>query len=425
VTNPIQQPTRSAAWAVFGAFGAAGFAIGTFASRIPAISSELHLSGGELGSFLMMWAIGSVVALPASGMLTERLGTRGASTRFAILTGAAQLSLIVAVLTGHVILASAALFLVGAGAGLWDASITVEGATVEQRLGTIAMPRFQAGESLGTALGAGLGAVMAALHLPLLVHFGVAIAFYTATGLVCARAYLPASATNEPAPSSTGVTPHRAGRASPTALAASSVTVPPESLSVPSWRTSLAAWREPRTLLLGLVILGAALADGAGGDWTSQAILTGFHTSEATAALGTALFFGAALTLRLAAGRIVARFGTVRTLRGCSLVTLVGVTLFALSPWLPLALAGTVLWGCACALGFPLGVSSAADDPAKAAHRVAAASTIGYLAFIMGPLVIGLLSEVVGYRLALLFIVIPIAVALVAAGSARPSSSNR
>ena len=41
-------------------------------------------------------------------------------------------------------------------------------------------------------------------------------------------------------------------------------------------------------------------------------------------------------------------------------------------------------------------MSAAADDPAKAAARVSAAATIGYIAFLCGPPILGLISEHIG-----------------------------
>ena len=60
------------------------------------------------------------------------------------------------------------------------------------------------------------------------------------------------------------------------------------------------------------------------------------------------------------------------------------------------ALAGALLWGLGAALGFPVGMSAAADDPSRAAVRVSVVSSIGYTAFLAGPPLIGLLAEDVG-----------------------------
>ena len=72
------------------------------------------------------------------------------------------------------------------------------------------------------------------------------------------------------------------------------------------------------------------------------------------------------------------------------------------------------------ALGFPVGMSAASDDPQRAAVRVSVVATIGYSAFFMGPPLIGFLAHTVGYRHALLVIAVPVVAGLLVAGAARP-----
>jgi cyanate permease len=84
------------------------------------------------------------------------------------------------------------------------------------------------------------------------------------------------------------------------------------------------------------------------------------------------------------------------------------------------AIIGVVLWGLGASLGFPVGMSAAADDPATAAARVSAVATIGYFAFLVGPPVIGFLGQQFGLLHALLVVLVLVAVAGVASGAARP-----
>ncbi|HQG71223.1 MAG TPA: MFS transporter, partial [Rhodoglobus sp.] len=74
------------------------------------------------------------------------------------------------------------------------------------------------------------------------------------------------------------------------------------------------------------------------------------------------------------------------------------------------------------ALGFPVGMSAAADDPRTAAARVSAVATIGYFAFLVGPPVIGLLGQYVGVLDALLVVLVLCAIGAVVAGAAREPS---
>jgi MFS family permease len=86
-----------------------------------------------------------------------------------------------------------------------------------------------------------------------------------------------------------------------------------------------------------------------------------------------------------------------------------------------LGVIGTVLWGLGSALGFPVGMSAAADDSRNAAARVSAVAMIGYFAFLVGPPVIGLLGEHIGLLNAL-FVVLGL---VVMAGLASPAAREQ
>ena len=101
--------------------------------------------------------------------------------------------------------------------------------------------------------------------------------------------------------------------------------------------------------------------------------------------------FSVSMTVvRIFGGPLVDRFGRVATLRVLAATATVGLLLFILAPSIPLVFVGAALWGAGVSLGFPLGMSAAADDPAKAAARVSAAATIGYISFLCGPPILGL-----------------------------------
>ena len=111
-------------------------------------------------------------------------------------------------------------------------------------------------------------------------------------------------------------------------------------------------------------------------------------------------------------------------LRVGALVAAAGVALVIFSPVVPVALAGALLWGAGAALGFPVGMSAGADEPARAAARVGVVSSIGYTAFLAGPPLIGFLAEVSSLRQALGVVLVAALVGLLAAGSARPLATH-
>ncbi|RQW86067.1 MFS transporter, partial [Micromonospora globispora] len=68
------------------------------------------------------------------------------------------------------------------------------------------------------------------------------------------------------------------------------------------------------------------------------------------------------------------------------------------------AIVGVALWGLGASLGFPVGMSAAADDEDRAPARVSVVAVIGYTAFRGGPPLLGLLGDHVGTLRALLVV---------------------
>jgi MFS family permease len=394
--------TTRAAWAVFAVFVASGATFATWASRLPAVRDALGFDAAQMGVLLLTGAVGSVAALPLSGMIIGRLGAARAVATCALVAAAGYALVCAGVGTATPLAVRAGLVVSGVGIGVWDAAMNVEGAAVEQRLGRSIMPRFHAGFSLGTVAGAGVGALAAHLGVSFVWHVGVGVAVAITAALVGVRGFLPTSDGPQPG------------------VAACDGADPAEAPPGHGLRDTLAAWREPRTLLVGVVVLAAALTEGAANDWTALSLVDGFDADQSTGAFALALFLAAMTLARLGGTWLVDRFGRVTVLRAGSVAALLGVGLFAFAPWLWLAVVGSAVWGTAAALGFPLGMSAAADDPRRAAMRVAVVSTIGYAAFFLGPALIGFVADLVGYRQALAVIALPVVVGLALAGNARP-----
>jgi MFS family permease len=98
---------------------------------------------------------------------------------------------------------------------------------------------------------------------------------------------------------------------------------------------------------------------------------------------------------------------------------LLGIVLFVFGPSTPVAFVGAVLWGAGVSLGFPVGMSAGADEPAHAASRVSVIASIAYCAFLAGPPLIGFLGQQFTVLRALLTVAVLLAVAAVVAGNLR------
>jgi MFS family permease len=386
---------RRASLGVFMCFALSGFNFASWASRLPAVQDGLGLRKDQMGLLLFTGAIASVAALPLSGLVVERIGTR-ATVRWMAVLNAGGLSIAgVCAGSGSTSGTVAGLVVYGVGTAVWDAAMNIEGAAVEQRLGRTVMPRYHAGFSLGTVVAAAVAAALAAVHVPIAVHLPVALAASFVALLWAVAGFLPRSAEVR----------HHAGD---------------EGAAHRGARGALAAWTDGRTLLVGLVVLAAALTEGSANDWLSLSVVDGWRTPDALGALGLWLFVAAMTTMRWFATALLDRFGRVAILRLCAVLSIVGLLVFGLVGPLPLALVGAVIWGAGAAVGFPVGMSAASDDPLHAAQRVAVVSTIGYAAFLAGPPILGLLAQHFGYRHALLVICVPVLLGLLVVRAAAP-----
>jgi MFS family permease len=393
-----ERPTAevsAARLAVFVAFIGSGFGFASWASRIPQVRDQLHASPSVLGLILLALAAGSLIALPLSGILVTRIG---AARSVALMAGLVALGLVVVGAGAHVGIWAVVvgLFLMGFGNGAWDVAMNVEGAAVEQRLGYSIMSRFHAGFSLGTVLGAlgGAGAVVVGLSVTihLIVVAALLAVFIPAFAL---RGFLQAA---PPSPSRS----HDHGG------------------TEPRRRHPLQAWTEPRTLLIGVFVLCMAFTEGTGNDWLAVAMIDGYHTSAVAGPLTFAVFLTAMTAGRWFGPRLLDRHGRVISVRTSALIALVGLLLVVFGQLVPLAILGAALLGLGTALGFPVGMSAAADDPARSAARVSVVASIGYTAFLAGPPLIGFLGDHVGVLHALTVTAALLGLAALIAGSTRP-----
>lgn len=404
---------RRAALATFMIFATNGFIFASWAARIPAVTQTLRLSTGEMGLVLLVGAIGSLCSMPLVGPISNRVGIVRTVHLGGLLAVIAGGLLAFGLLIVSVLLVAIGLAVFGIGIALWDVGQNIEGADVEHRLGRTIMPQFHAGFSGGAFLGAIVGAGLSALGVPLPLHLAAIMAAVVVVMVLVPRHFLPLTA-HGPAPADT--VRAEAGSAGAASLTADDGVSPAPRKERGGAR---GAWTDPRTLLIGVVVLGATLTEGAGNDWIAKGSVDGLGTSQAAGAALFALFVGAMTLARWFGGRVIDRMGRVVALRLSMVSALIGLAVYSLAGSYWLAAVGALLWGLGAALAFPMGMSAASDDPRHAAARVSVVATIGYIAFLAGPPFLGFLGDHVGLRAALLAILVPIAVALVLAGATR------
>ncbi len=379
----IQRATRS----VYVVFILAGLVIASFLSRVPQIRDLLELKPGPLGRLLLMTAIGSLISLPLSGLIVHRFGAARTVTLMAFV-GMTGMSIAAIGTEVSAIMVGAGLLFFGFGAGAWDVAMNVEAAAVEQVLERSIMSRFHAAFSVGTVAGALGGAAMNALDIAPIVHLLVVAGVVVVTVPLMCRGFMPA-----------GADAHE---------------------EKPGDRSPLVAWTERRTVLIGLFVLCMTFAEGTGNDWLGVASIDGYGTSDALGSVAYVVFVASMTLGRWFGPHALDRFGRVPVLRAGAACAGAGVLVVVYGPAFGTALAGMVLWGLGTALGFPTGMSAAADDPQHAAGRVSVVATVGYVAFLAGPSLIGLIGDHTGVLRALTLTAVILGIGFLVAGSTKP-----
>ncbi|PVG83352.1 MFS transporter [Nocardioides gansuensis] len=376
--------------AVMVSFFLNGFGFATWVSRIPEVREGLGLSNGGLGLLLFAIAAGSVLTLPTTGTMITRWG---ADRVVRIGVGADTIGLLVAAVGAGVLgsmpVAAAGLFAYGLGIGVWDVAMNVEGAAVERGLGRTIMPRFHAAFSLGTVAGAALGVLATALDVSMVSHLGLSAAVMAAAALESTRRFLPRGQEHD-----------EAEAARPSAAR---------------------AWLEPRTVLIGLMVFALGATEGTANDWLAVALIDGYDVPHWQGVAGFGLFVAAMTAGRVWGTSLLDRHGRTAVLWTTMAVAASGVLLIVLGGHPAVAVVGIVMWGLGASLGFPVGMSAAADDPRHAAVRVSVVSTIAYTAFLAGPPLLGFLADRVGTLPALL----AVAVLLVPSALLVPAARER
>lgn len=407
--------------AVVVAYAASGLAFASWVARLPAIRDGLDLTPATIGLLLLCMSAGSFLSVSASGLIVLRLGSRRTIRTGSIMVGC---GLAVAGL-GTSLLASplavaAGLAVIGLGTASWNTAANVEGAAVERAVGRHIMPHLHGAFSLGTVAGAGLGAWAAGADVPVFWHLAAAGLVVTGSVTTAARWFRADVTPVERA------APYRPDTfEDPSTGPIPVIRLGAEGGEAPldNKRKIAQAWRDKRTLLLGVMVLGMALAEGAAGDWVALALADGHDQSDAAGAAGYGIFVTFMTVGRFAGTVVLDRFGRVPVMRWCSALAVAGLGLFVFAPVPWVAYAALAVWGLGASLGFPVGMSAAADDPAKAAACVSVVSTIGYGAFLCGPPLLGLLAEHVGILHSLLAVVAVLVVSFLLSPAARKSEA--
>lgn len=385
-----RKPLQLRMYALFMFFFLPGLLMASWATRTPAIRDILSVSTAEMGIVLFGLSVGSMSGILCSAPLVKRFGTRTVirTTMSCAIIGMLILSIALWFSSAWIFAAGLAVF--GGSFGAAEVAINVEGAAVEQEMKKTVLPMMHGFYSFGTLVGAGVGMALTAFGLPAMWHIALAALVGIAPIAIAIRAI-----------------PEGTGKNAADGTQHSEKGVP--------------FWRDMQLMLIGVVVLAMAFAEGSANDWLPLLMVDGHGFSAKSGALIYAGFTLGMTLGRFTGGWFIDRYSRVTVVRASALMGALGIALiiFVDIDWV--AGVSVILWGLGASLGFPLTISAASDTGPDAPTRVSVVATTGYLAFLVGPPLLGFLGEHYGLRSAMLAVLALVLVAaLVARAVAKP-----
>ncbi|GAB3827578.1 MFS transporter [Dactylosporangium cerinum] len=355
-----------------------GITLGVWTVRIPAIKRNLSLDDGALSIALLAFAAGAIAGMQMTGRLVDRFGSRRVMLPVAFAEG---LVLIPPAYAPNLAALAVALFAFGAVHGTLNIAMNAHAIDVQRAWQRPIMSSFHAVYSIGGFIGASAGGLFA--------HAGVGPrTTFTAVGgtMVAFAAWSAWWALPRTAPAPRGTGP--------------------------------AAQDGPvrGVLFLGVLVCCALVGEGAAADWSAVYLRDNLHSSAGFAAAAFAAFSVAMTVTRLVGDRLTTRFGPVLLVRASGLLAAGGLGAALLVGASPAGVAGFACLGAGMALIAPQVYSAAGDrNPDAAGRALARVVGLGYLGFLLGPVLIGGASKVVGLPGAL---AIPVVLSLFVAATA-------
>lgn len=378
-----REELRQARWATTAFFWLLGVLFGSWVSRIPAVQNSLGLTDGQLGIALLSMSVGAMVAMPTTGWLIRQWGNalviRAAATLLC-------LSLPLLPLAPTMPALMLALLLFGTSFGLLDVSMNTQAVAVEERYQRPIMSTFHAIYSLGGLAGAASAGIIAGLGIGAFPHLAGLALVLLLLAVAGGRA-LP------------GNDFHRSSEDHDAPVFA----IPPRAL-----------------LGLGLLSFCVLVGEGAVADWSAVYLRNGLGASAAVAASGYAAYSLAMAGMRFVGDPLIARLGSVQVVRiGCLLAAL-GMGGAMVLGTIPAAIVGFTCVGLGLAVGFPVALSAAGRTPGLASGAaIGAVATAGYSGLLLGPPLIGFISDHSGLRAGLALVAALCFVSALLAGAVR------
>lgn len=376
LTLPLTHSNKAYRIAVSALFFLQGLCFATWASRIPTIQQNLHLSDSTLGLVLLALPVGSMMALPLAGWLVTRFGSKTIVINVLIVY---SILLVTIGLAQNITQIIFALVLYGMAGNTANIAMNTQAIGVEGRYNRNIMASFHGLWSLAGFTASGIGMFMIGEGIIPFHHF-IIISGLVLISLAIIFQYLLPNEEKRAADNKIFVKPDKA------------------------------------LMLLGLIAFCSMICEGAMFDWS------GIYFKKIVRAEGAWIGAGyTAFMCTMAAGRfigdwLVMQFGFKRMLQLSGITIATGLTISLLFPYLVPAMTGFFLVGLGVSSVVPLVYSNAGRSKTMSpGMALAAVSSVGFLGFLAGPPLIGIVAGMSSLRISFIIIALMgLSVAIVA-----------
>jgi MFS family permease len=351
------------------AFFLNGFIYANWVSRLPRIQELYNADNGTIGIVLLALSLGAVVAMPFTGWVIIKNGSRRI-TLFSVILYCVFMPFIP--LMGGIISLIFLFVAIGMVTGMLDVAMNAQAVMVEQQYKKPIMTSFHAFFSIGMAVGAWGGALFADLGMDLSYHFTVIVilsligAFWVRLNLVHDK------------PDKTSVTDGPLFR------------IPNRAL-----------------IVVGIIAFCCMMGEGAMADWTVNYMENIVVTSKTLAPFALSAFATAMTAGRIFGDKARAAWGDRKLIIAGGIMATFGLGLALALPTVYTSIAGFFLVGLGLSTIVPITYSIAGNMKGlPSGVGLAMVTTVGYSGFLFGPPIIGFLADFSNLRIGLLLVVV-------------------
>jgi MFS family permease len=364
-------------WSTAVFFFLSGIITSTWASRIPDIQRQLHLSNAELGGVLFAISAGLVLALPLSSWVVARFSSTRMMT-ISTIAYAIIISLLAVAPTVYMLVIL--LFLFGAIRNLVSMAANTNAIEVQLLHKKPVIATFHGIWSMACFAGVAIGAFMISEGIIPIWHFlGIGVVIIVAVLIF-----------------------KRKGR----------------KISIQSENRAFFVKPDRYLFLLGLIVFCSMFCESSMFDWSINYYEKVIHADKEYVTFGYSSFITMMTIGRLVGDRFIGKFGTTTILWFNGLLMAAGFIIVISFPSVGLASGGFLLVGLGSSIVVPV-IYSLAGKSTKmpVGYSIASVTMIGYAGFLSSPLIMGGLSEKLGMRTAFgLLIVFSLTISLLAIG---------